>query len=100
MATFTSTNGTRGDDMNVLERLAYIYYSVPFWKGDKEVTKALIKSSNEVNTMTPIYTKQLGLQIRQTNVRDKKIYGLFLELFGIVITGFQVVDKFGWVRFF
>ena len=45
--------------------------------------------------MTLAYTKQLGLQVRKTDVGAQKIDGLLLRTFGMVIAGFQVEDKLG-----
>lgn len=51
------------EDMIVVERVPYIYYLVQFQKTGKKVTKVLINSSSEINAMTPLYVKQLDLQI-------------------------------------
>ena len=40
--------------------------------------------------MTPAYAKQLGLQVRKTNIEAQKIDGSLLRTFGIVIADFQV----------
>ena len=50
--------------------------------------------------MSPAYAKKLGLKIRKTNVGAQKIDGFALEIFGMVITDFQVEDKGGRPRFF
>lgn len=80
--------GTGRDDVIVLERVPYIYYPVEYRKGSKEVSRALIDSANEINAMTPFYTKQLDLKICQTTVRDQKIDDLSLESFRMIIAGF------------
>ena len=50
--------------------------------------------------MTLAYAKQLGFQVRKTDVGAQKIDGLLLRTFGMVIAGFQVEDKLGKARFF
>ena len=50
--------------------------------------------------MTLAYAKQLGLRTRKTDVGAQKIDGSSLDTFGMVIAGFQVIDKFGKGRFF
>ena len=43
-----------------------IYYSIWF---KEEQVRALLNSSNEVNTMNPAFAWKLGLHIRKTNVK-------------------------------
>ena len=50
--------------------------------------------------MTLAYAKQLGFQIQRIDIGAKKIVGLLLRTFGMVIAGFQVEDKLGKARFF
>ena len=50
--------------------------------------------------MTSVYAKKLGLRTRRTDVRAQKIDGSSLDTFGMVIAGFQVIDKLGSARFF
>ena len=50
--------------------------------------------------MTPAYAKQLGLQVRKTDVGPQKFNGLSLRTFEMVIAGFQVKDKLGRAQFF
>ena len=50
--------------------------------------------------MTPAYAKKLGLRTRRTDVGAQKIDGSSLDTFGMVIAGFQVIDKLGRARFF
>lgn len=96
----TFTTSAKKKDAIFLERVPCIHYLVQFQKRDKKVTRALINPGRKVNVMTPAYAKKLGLQIHQTNVGNQKIDGFSLEMFEIVITGFQVVDKLSRVRFF
>lgn len=69
-------------------------------KRGKEVIKVISNSSNKINAITLAYTKQLGLQIRQTNVWTQKIDNSSLKTLEIVIASFQVADKLGKVLFF
>ena len=72
----------------ILDWVPYIYYSMQFRK-DKGVTiQALIDSSSKVNAMTPAYAKQLGFQVRKTDVGAQKIEDLLLWIFGMVIASF------------
>ena len=47
----------------------------------------------KVNAMTPAFVKQLGFQILKIGVGTKKIDGLLLKTFEMVIIDFQVEDK-------
>ena len=49
--------------------------------------------------MTPAYAKKLGLRTQKTDVEAQKIDGSSLDMFGMVIAGFQVIDKHGRARF-
>ena len=50
--------------------------------------------------MTSTYAKKLGLLIQKTDVEAQKIDELSLDTFGMVIAGFQVLDKQGRAQFF
>lgn len=54
----------------------------------------------EVNIIALAYAKKLGFQVQKTNVDAQKIGGSTLETYGMVITSFQVQDKFEKTRFF
>ena len=45
-----------------------IHYLVQFQKDQKATIRALIDVGSKVNVMTPAYAKQLGLQVRKTDV--------------------------------
>ena len=83
----------------ILDWVPCIHYSIQFCK-DKETIRALIDSGSEVNAMTPANAKKLDLRTQKTNVRAQKIDGSSLDMFGIVIAGFQVFDKQVRTRFF
>ena len=82
----------------ILDWIPCIHHLVQFSK-DKEIIQALIDSGNKVNGMTLAYAKNLGLRTRKTDVGAQKIDGLSLDMFGMVIAGFQVLDKQGRTRF-
>ena len=84
----------------ILDRVLCIHYPVQFRKDKRATIRALIDSCSKVNAMTPAYAKQLGLQVRKTDVEAQKIDGSSLRTFGMVIAGFQVEDKLGKARFF
>ena len=84
----------------ILDRVPYIYYPVQFRKDKRATIWALIDSGSKINAMTLAFAKQLGLQVRKTDVGAQKIDGSLLRTFGMVIAGFQVENKFGRVRFF
>ena len=65
------------------------------FRKDKADIWALNNSASEVNVMSPAYAKQLDLQTQKTDVGAQKIYGLSLDIFRIVITDFQVINKLG-----
>ena len=84
----------------ILDQVPYMYYLVQFQK-DKEATIwAVIDSGSKINTMTPVYANKLGLQTWKIDVRAQKIDESSLNIFGIVIAGFQVLDKQGRAWFF
>lgn len=83
-----------------LEHVLYVKYPVQFRKNKTNIVKALINSGSEVNFMHSNYAKKLGLPIEKTDVRVRKIDGLFLGTFGMVIAGFQIQDKLGQSCFF
>lgn len=64
---------TRSEDMIVLDKIPYIHYSIRFWKGRKEFTKAQINLDSEINVIILAYAKELGLQIYCTNVGAQKL---------------------------
>ena len=71
----------------ILDQVSYIHYPVQFRK-DKEAIKALINSDSEVNAITPVYTKKLGLWSQKTDVGAQKIVGLLIKTYGIVVAIF------------
>ena len=61
---------------------------------------ALIDLGSKVNTIYPSFVKQLGLPIRLTDVEAQKIDSITLEIYGMVVTAFSMVDKANRGRFF
>ena len=95
---------TDGGEEVLLERVLCNHYPVRFQEDSKQEGKqqvrALLDSGSEVNAMSSTYVEKLGLKTRKTNVGAQKIDGSALEIFGMVITDFQVEDKSGRPRFF
>ena len=60
----------------------------------------LFDSGSKVITIYPTFAQELGLSIRQINVRAQKINGTILNTFGIVVAVFSVIEKANRVRFF
>ena len=76
----------------ILDQVPCIYHLIQFRK-KKETIQALINSGNEVKAMTPTYAEKLGLETRKTDVGAQKIDGSSLDMFRMVIAGFQILDK-------
>ena len=93
LATFVLVINNRDEEV-VLKKIPYIYYSIRFQEGQNQV-KALLNCGSEVNAMSPVYAKSLGLKTWKTNVRAQKIDGSALKTFGMVIADFQIEDKGG-----
>ena len=83
----------------ILDQVPCIYYPVQFRK-NKETIQVLIDFGSEFNALTPAYAKKLGLWTQKTDVEAQKTDGSSLDTFGIVIAGFQVLDKQGRIWFF
>lgn len=50
--------------------------------------------------MKSIYLLKLGLKVYHINIRTEKIDGLIIEIFEIILSSFQLKDKFKKVWFF
>ena len=53
-----------------------------------------------MNAIYRTFAKQLGLLIRPTDVEEQKIDGTILNIYGLVVAAFSVVDKANRVKFF
>ena len=91
-ATFTSVTVKKEE----LEQVSCIWYPITF----KDLTKALLDSESKVDIMISAFVHQLYLTIRKTNVRAQKIDGMTLEIYGMIISTFSMLDKDGRERFF
>ena len=60
----------------------------------------LFDSVSKLNAVHPVFTKELGLSIRPTDVGAQKIDGTTLETYGMVVAAFSVKDKANRVKFF
>ena len=92
-----STTGAREE---ALKHVSCMQYPVQFKVMSKAQGQALIDSRSEVNTIHPIFGKQLGFSIRPTDVGAQKINGTTLDTYGIVVTAFSVEDNANRVIFF
>ena len=100
-AAFTSVTGASMEAQEViLDRVPCIHYPVQFRKNKGATIRALINLDSKVNAMAPAYAKQLGPQVRKTDVGAQKIDNSSLWTFRMVIAGLQVEDKLGRARFF
>lgn len=87
------------EDYVSLEQVPCIHYPLRFCKNTASV-RALIDSSNEVNTITPVYASQLGLKVHPTDIKAQNIDGCTLNIFGMVLANFQVENKLNRAQFF
>ena len=62
----------------ILDSVPCIHYLMQFRKDKRATIWALIDLDSNINAMTPVYAKQLGLQVRKTNIRAQKIDGSLL----------------------
>ena len=83
----------------VIVRELCIYYLVQFLEGQEQV-RVLFDINSKINTMSPAYIIKLIFKTWKTNVGAQKINGSSLEIFGMVITDFQVEDKGSRPKFF
>ena len=62
--------------------------------------QASIDSESEVNVMHPSFAKQLGLSIQPIDVGAQKIDSTMLDIHGMIVAAFLVVDRANQVKFF
>ena len=86
---------TKASKVKVLDRIYCICYPAQIRKDNGKDVLALLNSRSKINAMTLPYAAHLGLKVRVTNVGAQKIDRSSLAIYGMVIAGFQVVDKFG-----
>ena len=60
----------------------------------------MIDLKNEVNTIYPTFVKESGFSIKPIDVEVQKIDSIMLDLYGMIVAAFLVMDKADWVRFF
>ena len=84
----------------ILDQVPCIHYPVQFQKDKGATIWAFINSGSKINSMTPAYIKQLGLQVQKTDVGAQRIDGTLFQTFRMVIPSFQVEDKFDRAWFF
>ena len=89
MATSSSvTEANKEAQKVILDQVLYIHYPMQFRKDKRATIWALIDLNSKVNAITLVYIKQLGLQVRKTDVEAQKIDSSLLRTFGLVIAGF------------
>ena len=98
ISTLVTGNSIEASEVN-LNCIPYIHYSMKIFK-DKKTIRALIDSGSKVNAIASAYTAKIGLNIHPIYVIIKKINGLLLMTFKMIIAGFQVIDKLSRARFF
>ena len=89
-----------GDRKKALEYVFYIHYPVQFKDISEAQVQALVDWGNEVNAIHPTFTKQLGLSIRSIDIGAQKIDSITLDIYGMVIAAFSLMNKANRVRFF
>ena len=62
--------------------------------------QALIDSKSVINAIYLSFPKQLGLSIRPIDIGAQKIDGTMLDIYGMVVAAFSVVNKANGVKFF
>ena len=100
MTSASVTEASKEAQEVTLDRVPCIHYLVQFRKNKEATIWALINSASKVNAITPAYAKQLGFQVRKTDVKARKIDSSLLKTFEMVIAGFQIEDKLGRAQFF
>ena len=80
-----------------LAQIPCIQYPIDF---RKKSMLAFFVSGNKVNTIYLIFAKKLCLPIRAIDIEAKKIDGITLDTFGIVVAAFSMMNKANQVRFF
>ena len=88
---------SEGEYLN-LAQVPCIWYPITFWRKSVPVL-TLFNISSEVNAIYLISARELGLPMRLTDVGAKKIDGIMLETFRVIVTLFLLTDKVNWIRF-
>ena len=96
----TGKNGkeSKGEYPENLAQVLCIRYPIIFQK-DSVPISAFFDSGSKVNAIHPTFVRELGLLIRPTNVEVQKIDSTTLDIFGMVVAAFLVMDKANWVKF-
>ena len=82
-----------------LTQVPCIWYPIIFWKKNVPML-ALFDSNSKINAIYLIFSKELGLSIRLTDVRVQKIDGITLDTFEMVVAAFSIADKANQIKFF
>ena len=82
--------------INIIQVLC-IQYPIIF---QKKSIFALFNPKSEINTIYPIFAKELGFFIRLIDIGAWKINGTMLNTYKMVITAFLITKKINWIRSF
>ena len=76
-----------------LEHVSYIYYLIQFKDTSEAPVQALVDLESEVNAIHLTLAKQVGLPIRPTDIRAQKTDGTMLDIHGMVVAAFSILNK-------
>lgn len=82
------TKASKKDDNIILDKILYIYYLLRFYKDKKNKVRVLINSNSKCNIIILAYVSELGLKVREINIRAYKINGSTLKTFKMVLASF------------
>ena len=61
---------------------------------------AFLSLGSKVNAIYLTFVQELELPIRPTDIRAWKINSIILDIFGIIVEVFSMIDNVNWLRFF
>ena len=87
---------------NKIRILKYIFYiqSLVKLQKDKKTIRVFINFGSEVKAISLVYIVKLDFRVYSIAVGVEKTDSFFFKIFDIVITSFQVFDKFSKIKFF
>ena len=88
------------DGKNPRSNLAWISYILYSINLRKKSVSVLFHSGSKVNAVYLAVAKDLGLPIKLTDIRDKKIDNITLDTYGMVVAVFSLTNKATQVKFF
>ena len=90
---------SRNEYLENLAQVPYVWYPITFRKKFVPVL-VLFDSSSEVNAIHPTFTSGLSLPIRPIEIKAQKIDDTMLNIFGMIVAAFSMMDKANQIRFF